>query len=1520
MPHTSHPRRARVNRLLACLAAAPLVLGTALVTSTSATAADPLPAPVLLYTFDDASDDVVSNSGSGGASLDAVIRNASELARGDGATGDTGTSGRLPGAPIGTAQSPYLEIPDGLFDQDDALTVSTWIRWDGRFGNENPWAYIVGSDALPANNWGVYYQPSEGGTSAAVANTGSEVKAQIEPLPANTWTYITTSVDAQSISYYVNGVLAKKESGQFDLTRLTSPSSTFSGLIGRTQWSGDYAAHFPGEFDDFAVFDAALSADQVGELFAAYTGEIVSVDPEEFAVTTPVGRAPQLPATTTATYSRGSSVELPITWDAVSADAYATAGDRFTVEGTIPGWSAPLTATVTVEQRSTEEFVADFGQNTGVFRGGATGTLYGLGDETSPTQALVNGAAMTTISQKPPLGTQHPGGDAINVEDPFFAKWGRELGVYTQDYYPDWPYHSNTRPGDDWTFQVDDDGMPTGEKVEGGNGVWDYLEVLDSVADKIASGSEHPEKYVFIPFNEPDWIWYGLNSPRYSDYLVNGGQPDSFTPGGVSDWEAAWDTITAAYARHGLDRPMIAGPGDSVYMGEARMTEFMTAAKASATVPDVYVWHELRGYAWLPDRMEGYERAAAAAGISEADLPLVNITEYGSITDMSGPSSLLHWFSSFEAAKVDAQTAYWTASGTMSDNQALANSANGGWWTFKWYGDMHGTDTVKVTQNRDNGIASIDEENRRAQFLIGGVDAGKDAQVRLENLSGFGDNVDIEVREARVSGVDGQQATPRVVASADGQAIEDGSVSIRVPSSDVHSVFQVIVTPSSDRDVDAAAAAQPATYSIEAENTDLTSARVRTSPGDSYHASNNLDVVDFTEVGSRSEWTVNVAADGLYRLQVIGASTGVPAQHALFVDDELSQRVQYGATGWKPGKVQSTARSSAEVYVQLAAGTHTLSLRTSDDGSTLLPNAANDWGNGSGVSLDRYSLTRVGENSNTETVSYPAATFRFADGAALAWDGEHAGSAAIGDGQRADLYPAVLESGYYDVDVTWAGPEGSTLELAVNGRTATTFGVGESTARIHLPQGVSEFELFGSDGVTVSEVTTARAIAGDDAIVRIEAEDASHVTLGGTATVQPWGTGATDGLATNGSGDGYVTGLGITDANPENEGTMTVRRGDAFAAAGEYDVVIHYSNDNIEGTHEYNPQVVDTGLEAKEGDSAANAGRSTFRYTYATTNFFETVMQLSLATDDDAIRFGNTRETLYVDEKNNGNASDDVAVDGYAVGPNVDWIEFAPFVLESDGIEAAVPTAPAAPTVDVEESSAIVSWNAPQDGGSDITSYDLAVTADGESTPVRSLTVSDDLGARNTVTLTDLPAGTYSVTVTASNGVGTSVPSPASAPFTIEEATAETPVIGASGEMVPGGWITVTGSRFPADATGTLEVRSTPVTLSEITTNAAGAFSVRVQLPADLTVGDHALVALVDDAEASLAVTITEAAAPSPNEPGTPPGGGGNGGGDDAGGALAVTGAIAPYGLALLAAAAIILGLMARRKRLTHDG
>ena len=1381
----------------------------------AANAAADLPTPEVRYSFDgDPSLPTIANDGSLGSAFDARVQGAPSLLRGTGPTAAAGASGLFPGAAQNapSSASPYLEIPSGLFAGASAMTVATWIKWDGRNANQLPWAYIIGSDKLPADNWGIYFQPNEGNQSKAVANSGTEVKAvSPQPLATGRWTHIASVVDGTSLSYYINGALVRTEQVSVDFAKLANDTSTRSGLIGRVPWAPQWAALFGGEFDDFSIYRQALSADQVGALFAEDVGPIVSLAQESWALRTPAGIPPVLPATVRAQREAGPALDAPITWDRVSPGAYAQPGTSFAVRGRVEGWAGTLTATVTVDARQTEDVQVDFSQSTGAFRGGASGTLYGLGDEGSPTQALVNGAAMTNVSQKPPFGTQHPGGDAVNVEDTFFQKHGQDLYVYTQDFYPDWPYNGGRRPGDALTFLRDDDGQLTGERVEQPNGVWDYLEVLEYVVDEIARTSDHPEKYVFIPFNEVDLQW--LNSDDlYNRYMHRGGQPDSFTPGGVTDWVAAWNVITDTYAKHGLSRPRIAGPGDAAWRGEANITAFLRMAIASGTVPDVYVWHELRGYQWMPDRVGQFRQYARSLGIAEQEIPQVNITEWGASTDMSSPANLLRWFASFEAAKVDAQTAYWTASGTLSDNQAKVNDANGGWWLFKWYGDLAGSDTVRVPVGEQKAIAAIDSEARRAQVIVAGIADGKDGALALTGLDSgvFGGTVDVEVREALVSGTDGIAGAPRVVAAYDDAAVVDGRLSIRIPSMSSSSAYQVIVTPATDRNVQTTAAEQGERHVLEAEQAELQAAAVRTPSG--YRASADRDVSGFNAVASRADWKVSVDEPGLYRLQILGATPGVPITHALFVDGEFDQLVHYGANAIKPSNVRSVARGSAEVYVTLAKGENGLSLRTSQDGQTLLANAGYE----GGVTLDRFELVRVGDRVNTESVRYPASTFRLADGATLSWSDPTRGSAALGAGGRLDLYPSTFESGYYDLAIDWSGARDARLELTVNGRVASTFpspgATGTSTARVHLPEGITEVELTSTGAAFVSALSTTRAVEGDDRIVRVEAEDLDTVRLGGTARATAFGDTPTTGAGTNGSGSGFVEGLGITDANPQNEGTLTVPRLAGFDRAGQYDAIVHYSNDDIEGTHDYNPQVVDLGLQASEGGQAGLAGRTTFRYTYLATNFWEAVMPLNLRTDAGEVTFGNTRHTMYIDEGPTGSTADDTVLDGYAIAPDVDWIAFAPFVIATDGVEPAAPEAPAAPTATVSGTSATVAWEAPEDNGTPITSYrvevwDAAAPAEGPASPVRSVTVTEGLGTSMSTTVADLPVGSYVARVIAVNGVGESASSPASAPFAVTagggpnpggpaEPGGGTPGAGGSAGS-DGGWLATTGLAAP---------------------------------------------------------------------------------------------------------------------------
>ncbi|WP_067873725.1 hypothetical protein [Agromyces aureus] len=869
-----------------------------------------------------------------------------------------------------------------------------------------------------------------------------------------------------------------------------------------------------------------------------------------------------------------------------------------------------------------EVLSVDFGQSTGEFRGGATGTLYGFGDEGAPTQALIDGAAITNTSQKAPYGTQHPSGDAIKVEDGFFAKHGEDMYIYVQDYYPDWSYNGGRRPGDDRTYNQAD-----GTYTNTPNGVWDYLEVVEFVAEAVATDSARPDDYVFITFNEPDGgNWYPNWSTQRAQFL--------------DDWQSTFDKVQEVWARHGLGHARIGGPGDTRWQPE-RSRDILEFAKANGSLPDVFIWHELGidNLAHYRQNFADYRALEESLGIDPIH---VNITEYGMLRDMGVPGQLIQWFTMFEDTKVDAQTAYWNYAGNFSDNSARPNGANAGWWMFKWYGDLAGSETVQVAPPTPNGvdtlqgIGAVDDENRRATVLWGGTD--RDVSLDLSGLDPavFGDAVDLEVREVALTGAEGLADTPRVVAAVDGAPLDAGSLRLDVPTYDRYAGYQLVITPSQARDVAATQAAQPWTSSIEAESMQLTSAQAYTQDpkaggGWKFLASGGRDVGSFNRATSKADWTVEVPHDGTYRLQVIGGAPGVPGRHALFVDGASAGTIQYTADLALNATSRWQYRGSAELLVDLTAGTHTLSVRASADGVNRLPN--------SDITLDKVSLTSVGEG---EPTAYPASGFRLVGGAALDWSGAHAGAASIAGDERADLYATAMETGYYDLVTEWSTTDASELTLDVNGQPTPAMGVGgagdwRSTTRVHLVEGINEIELRSPAGAAVSSLTTVRAREADSAEVSVEAEGARLVG-GASATT------LADGTGTNASGRAFAGNVG------NGAGAIEIDRATGFDAPGDYDVTVHYSNAETAGDHAYNPQVVDRRLDVSEGDE--HVGDAYFRYTYSWNSFWERTIPVTLSTGDAPLRFGNAE----------------------AWAPNVDRIVFAPRTLGEPTTVAAATT------------------------------------------------------------------------------------------------------------------------------------------------------------------------------------------------------------------------------------------------------
>ncbi|MDR2373968.1 MAG: hypothetical protein LBD77_07705, partial [Bifidobacteriaceae bacterium] len=827
-----------------------------------------------------------------------------------------------------------------------------------------------------------------------------------------------------------------------------------------------------------------------------------------------------------------------------------------------------------------------------------------------------------------------PTGDMLSYEDGFFAKHGEYLSPYIQDFYAEWYYNGSNRPGDVRTYDQET-GQFTGSTETGGsgngnftnpdpNGVWDYLEIIEFVTTRIVEEADYPGQYLLIPNNESEANWYSRWSQSVQYYsgstyntTVRRGNSTTF----CDDWVAIYNKINEVYAEHGLGKAWLGGGGWTGWKA-TQTRDALTCMRDTDTLPDVFIWHELNdaGLTDFSTHMRAYEAILEELGL---DWIPVNISEWGTLTDMSTPGRVMQWLINFENEKVDAQTAYWNAAGTLSDNVAGVNGANGGWWAFKWYGDLEGSETVATTTpsnaaNQTHALGAIDHANKKATVLVAGTSTGQ-FQLDLSGLdpAEFGDAVDIEIREIGLTGAEGVHGDPRVVYAADGAALaEDGSLDdivIDVPYFD--RAYQVLITPDQGRDVGQAALAQPWTHEIEAEATTLglpAAARSWASYGSGlWRSSGGADVAWFNTAAATATWNVTVPRDGTYRLEVIRAGDGYAGRHALYVDNTLNQIVQYAANLGNDGasRAQWWYRGSDTVDIQLTAGTHSLSLRASQDGGvTALPHAD--------VALDRFILTDV---TDGEPTVYPASTWRHYGGEMVYGDELAFNNGAValaGDEARSDLYVTAWEAGYHDVSVEWSTEAASSVELTINGTAVATLEAEEaghwsSAATLYLAEGINEIEVRSPEGATVASLATVRNAAADSQYAAtIEAEAA---TLNGAATV----VASPSNAGTNASGGAYVTGAGQGAEN-----YVVVARDQKVAAEGDYAVTVSYSNQNVSGSHSYNPQVVDVRLSIAENgtDGYEEVGSSGMRYTNHWESFWNRTVNVHLSSSDGALK------------------------------------------------------------------------------------------------------------------------------------------------------------------------------------------------------------------------------------------------------------------------------------------------------------
>lgn len=756
-------------------------------------------------------------------------------------------------------------------------------------------------------------------------------------------------------------------------------------------------------------------------------------------------------------------------------------------------------AAVPAQGQDAPVLAVDFGQLTGEPTYGAVGSLYGISENGVPGDNLLDPLHMSSMAPKPTGGTQHPNGDANDVLAALAEHEGGDAFVNLQDWYPDWPYQN---PGIDA-----------------------YLDDLEEEVVPRMEASEHADRLVYVPFNEPNWIWYS-----------RGGDYDGVTARFFHDWDLAYQRLKEIAP----DTP-IAGPNESHY--DARfMRDFMEHVVEAGTVPDVITWHELS-----PDSLRYYANNEADYRALEAELGVeprqININEYGNNRDFGMPGQMVQWAAMFEETDALADMAYWTAAGGLSGNAPQTNVPNGGWWFLKTYSQMTGQ-TALVTPPQDNaidtlqGIATYDEAKGQAQILLGG--GSGDTTVELDGLD-LGRKVTATVHEIAWTGNEGSSRAPQAIDQIALRPDRNGDASIALSDLDPMSAYWITLTPGTGKaaDIDV-----PWTGTWEAENAAITAGTVYNEGSAAnpfgFPASGGKSVGSLTQASSRVEFTVDVPESGTYDLTVTYGNTygrnlsegASPTEQFLTVNGGDPATVTY------PSTMQWGSRGQVTLQVELEAGANTLALAKTH------PEAGTAYGE---AGIDKIDLTP----SVVDTHTYPAVLAR-TEGDADYRYGHDEGVKVNGDEQVVfDVYAPA--DGYYEITADTRG-QGELTVLGPHGENVAFDLEEEQTLALH--EGVNRIALSaeGRRTLHVRDLTVS-GDGGDADFTQIAAADAE---LSGTATLteNTWA-----------SAEQTITGVGGGEGNTA---TLTVSADEA----GPHLLLVHYANDERTGGHAYNTNII----------------------------------------------------------------------------------------------------------------------------------------------------------------------------------------------------------------------------------------------------------------------------------------------------------------------------------------------------------
>jgi len=866
----------------------------------------------------------------------------------------------------------------------------------------------------------------------------------------------------------------------------------------------------------------------------------------------------------------------------------------------------------------------DMGTSTGrSLYHGASGWLYGLGDDGLPSTNTITPLKAHTTVQKAPLGMQHPDGDVLDIANTFLNSGGQQIQIYMPDYFALWFY------------EVSDP--------------YYYLEVCKMQAQACIDAGIYDDVY-YVPYNEPNAGWV-------DSYVDENGNTVTGWTSLFWLWNDILDAIKEVYVENGITaEPKFVGLNLAVY-DQNVMTDFMTFCAAHDCVPDIISWHDLATWQYniFGSEYNHYRSLESSLGLAAREIV---INEYAAQGECASPGDLIRWIGLFEDYEVAGCLPFWHLSNNLNGLAAGTNEGTGAWWLYKWYGDMSGeyknVSVFNASQDDYYGVATLDDNKKSATVLFGGVKG--QSNIVLDDIDETQTYNGAEIVHIKVEGTDftgfhGAADEPYVVKEGAVQVI-DGAITIPMSNMADTSAYKITVTQASDNETTGLLSSTYRTM-YEAESGTLTGGAAITSFDSRFAGSGGQRVDNLSTSSDSISLSVCVPHSGYYKYDMLysaavdynkdNLTNHYPVNSILNLtvngDNPINMNLDNTA-GWDFSSIWSR-------HIYLNAGTNTIKIA----GTTYARRG----------SVDCIYLTYMGtEESNIKFSStYEAEAGEFnelagnttslsteSDGTVNYITGLETSSVTSGGGVRFTV--VVPDDGMYLTTLNYSSQNEATANIYVdndavnlsNLRTSVALNNTEGDwqngyATIYLQQGINIIDIETTGKIYLNSM---RVDAADNSepITIVEAEDGiltGEAAIGGDRGVQSFASGGSYVSAIKAANNVKLLdisdpenkyglyGLGAVDDLGEsvdkNSLTITVN----VPENGEYKMVVHQSYDELFGNHSYNWQMVQR--YAVFEVNGGNPQKVAFLNSYSNESFDTHVINVSLKAGDNTIKIYN---------------------------------------------------------------------------------------------------------------------------------------------------------------------------------------------------------------------------------------------------------------------------------------------------------